>query len=125
MAYTPTGKITINATGAGANSGTITVTGGGGTGGYASPITISGAGTGATWTNATSTTAKGQLKLEGSDADIFVQGKSMKAWMESVERRLAILQPKPELLAKYESLKQAYEHYKTLEAILYDSEEQK
>jgi len=94
-------------------------------GGYTSPITITGAGSGANWTNATSTTtAKGQLKLEGNDADIFVQGKSMKAWMESIEKRLSILEPKPELLAKYESLKQAYEHYKTLEAILYDSEDQ-
>ena len=99
--------------------------GGAGAGGYTSPITITGAGSGATWTNATSTTtAKGQLKLEGNDADIFVQGKSMKAWMESIEKRLSILEPKPELLAKYESLKQAYEHYKTLEAILYDSEDQ-
>jgi len=97
--------------------------GGGGTGGYASPITISGAGTGATWTNATSaTTAKGQLKLEGNDADIFVQGKSMKAWMETVDKRLAILEPKPELLEKYEALQAAYDHYKTLEALLYQEE---
>jgi hypothetical protein len=95
-----------------------------GGGGVSTPITITGAGSGATWTNTTTTTAKGQLKLEGSDADIFVQGKSMKAWMEKVEERLAILEPKPELLEKYASLKQAYEHYKTLEAILYDSEDQ-
>jgi hypothetical protein len=99
----------------------VTIGGGGGTS-YTSPITISGAGSGATWTNATSTTARGQLKLEGNDADIFVQGKSMKAWMEKVEQRLCILEPKPELLAKYESLRQAYEHYKTLEAILYEQE---
>ena len=98
------------------------VTIGGGAGGYTSPITITGAGSGATWTNATRTTAKGQLKLEGSDADIFVQGKSMKAWMESVEQRLSILEPKPELLKKYKALEQAYEHYKTLEAILYEQE---
>jgi hypothetical protein len=100
------------------------IIGGGGTASVPT-FTITGAGSGYTWNNATSTTtAKGQLKLEGNDADIFVQGKSMKAWMESVEQRLAILEPKPELLAKYESLRQAYEHYKTLEAILYDSADQ-
>jgi len=102
--------------GGGAGTSPITITGGGGAG-----VTYS---AGSSWTNATSTTTKGQLKLEGSDADIFVQGKSMKAWMESVEKRLSILEPKPELLSKYKALEQAYEHYKTLEAILYDSADQ-
>jgi len=97
--------------------------GGAGAGGYTSPITITGAGSGATWTNATSTTtAKGQLKLEGNDADIFVQGKSMKAWMESIEKRLSILEPNPELQEKYAALQAAYDHYKTLESLLYEQE---
>ena len=95
---------------------------GGGT--VSTPITIGGggAGSGYTWNTAATTTAKGQIKLEGSDADIFVQGKSMKAWMDAVEQRLCILEPKPELLKKYKALEQAYEHYKTLEAILYEQE---
>ena len=90
-----------------------------------SPITITGSGGGAgpgySW-QGWQANSSGTIKLEGSDADIIVQGKSMKAWMESVEKRLAILDPKPELLEKYQSLKQAYEHYKTLEAILYEQE---
>ena len=86
------------------------------------PTTIGGgAGTGYNWASPNSNT-NSTIKLEGSDADIFVQGKSMKAWMDAVEQRLCILDPKPELLAKYESLRQAYEHYKTLEAILYEQE---
>jgi len=88
-----------------------------------SPITITGgggAGSGYTW-QGSQANSSGTIKLEGSDADIIVQGKSMKAWMEGVEKRLSILEPKPELLAKYESLTQAYEHYKTLEAILYEA----
>jgi len=106
------------------NTGVIIGGGGAGGGGGTNP-TGGGAGTGTTWTNATSTTtAKGQLKLEGNDADIFVQGKSMKAWMESVEKRLSILEPNPELQEKYAALQAAYEHYKTLEAILYDSADQ-
>jgi len=89
-----------------------------------SPITITGgggAGSGYTW-QGSQANSSGTIKLEGSDADIIVQGKSMKAWMDAVEQRLCILEPKPELLEKYQSLKQAYEHYKTLEAILYDQE---
>jgi len=99
----------------------VTIGGGGGAG-YSNPITITGAGSGATWTNATTTTAKGQLKLEGDDADLFVQGKSMKAWMESVEKRLAILEPNLELQEKYSALQDAYDHYKTLESLLYEQE---
>jgi hypothetical protein len=94
---------------------------GGGGGGGTTPITVTGGGAGVTYT-ANPWANNGKIKLEGSDADIFVQGKSMKAWMDAVEQRLCILEPKPELLTKYESLRQAYEHYKTLEAILYEQE---
>jgi hypothetical protein len=114
MATNPYPGVVIG--GGGAGTSPITITGGGGAG-----VTYS---AGTAWTNTATTTAKGQLKLEGNDADIFVQGKSMKAWMETVEQRLAILEPKPELLKKYKALEQAYEHYKTLEAILYDSADQ-
>jgi hypothetical protein len=88
-----------------------------------SPITVGGggAGTGYTWPGSQAKSS-GTIKLEGADADIIVQGKSMKAWMDAVEQRLCILEPKPELLEKYQSLKQAYDHYKTLEAILYEQE---
>lgn len=104
---TPTSSVTIG--GQGVGGGSITT-----------PITIGG-GAGATYT-ANPWASNGTIKLEGSDADIFVQGKSMKAWMEGVEQRLCILEPKPELLKKYKALEQAYEHYKTLEAILYEQE---
>jgi len=90
-------------------------------GGTTTPITIGGAGSGYTWASPNSK-SNGTIKLEGAEADIFVQGKSMKAWMEGVEQRLSILEPKPELLKKYESLQQAYEHYKTLERLLYEQE---
>jgi hypothetical protein len=50
-------------------------------------------------------------------ADIKINGKSLSEFMDRVESRLGILQPKPELLEKFEALKLAYEHYKTLEAL--------
>ena len=86
------------------------------------PITLGGGvGTGYTYSTASNKTSN-SIKLEGLESDIFIQGKSMKAWMNAVEKRLFILEPKPELLKKYKALENAYEHYKTLEAILYEQE---
>jgi C-terminal processing protease CtpA/Prc len=100
------------------------VIGGQGVGGgtVSTPITIGGgAGSGYTWASPNSK-SNGTIKLEGPDSDIFVQGKSMKDWMEKVEQRLAILEPNPELLEKYTALQEAYDHYKTLESLLYEQE---
>jgi len=37
--------------------------------------------------------------------------------LEGIEQRLSILVPDPKKLQQYEALQQAYEHYKTLEAL--------
>jgi hypothetical protein len=82
----------------------------------------SGAGTGYSWaTNAATTTARGQLRLEGEEADLLINDKSLTEWMSRVEERLLILQPKPELLEQYSALKDAYEKYRVLEALCIDS----
>ena len=102
------------------------VIGGAGGGGGGHVYVSNGTGvTGATWasTTATTTTAKGKLKLEGDEADIFINGQSLSDWMSAVDKRLSILVPKPELQEKYEALQAAYDHYKTLEALLYDDQE--
>jgi len=52
-----------------------------------------------------------------ADADIMIGGRSMKKLLEGIEQRLSILVPDPKKLERYEALKQAYEHYKTLEAL--------
>jgi hypothetical protein len=79
--------------------------------------------TNATGTNKFNTVDYGKVNI-GSDGiqmdnetDIKIGSRSLKTFMEKVEQRLAILQPDPELLDKFEALKQAYEHYKTLEAL--------
>lgn len=51
------------------------------------------------------------------DADIMIGGRSMKKILDGIEQRLGILVPDPKKLERYEALKQAYEHYKTLEAL--------
>lgn len=54
------------------------------------------------------------------DGDIKVGGKSLKDFMEVVSQRLNILTPNPELLEKYDALKEAYEHYRILEKLCTD-----
>jgi hypothetical protein len=50
--------------------------------------------------------------------DIIINGVSLSGTLNRINDRLAILQPKPELLEKYANLREAYEHYKTLERLL-------
>jgi hypothetical protein len=56
---------------------------------------------------------QGNLKVRGIDiADAIVR----------IEKRLLILRPDPKLLEKYQSLREAYEHYQTLEALCRDED---
>lgn len=57
------------------------------------------------------------------EGDITVKGKSLSKWMETVEKRLAILQPNPKKLAKFEALQKAYNHYKLLEALCHSEDD--
>jgi hypothetical protein len=57
------------------------------------------------------------------DGDITVKGKSLSKWMETVEKRLAILQPNPKKLKKFEALQKAYDHYKLLEALCHSEDD--
>lgn len=52
-----------------------------------------------------------------------MNGVSLKDLLNGITDRLSILQPKPELLEKYDNLRQAYEHYKTLEALLHQEDD--
>jgi hypothetical protein len=52
--------------------------------------------------------------------DLKVDGKSLKEFMTKMEQRLAILVPDPKKLEKFEALKKAYEHYKTMESLCFD-----
>jgi hypothetical protein len=111
-----TSNITLGSGGA----GTVTMSGAGGSGGTGSVLMAGGAGTNWASTNSAKITTKGHLHLEGEDADIVMNGVSLKEILNGITDRLSILQPKPELLAKYANLREAYEHYKTLEKLLSD-----
>lgn len=78
---------------------------------WSSPYTITGIDT---VSNSNGLHVHGDAEFEG---DIKVKGKSLNDFMETLEKRLAILQPDPEKLEKFEALQKAYAHYKTLEAL--------
>jgi len=51
------------------------------------------------------------------EGDIKIGNRSLKTFMDTMEKRMAILQPDPAKLEKFEALKKAYEHYKHLERL--------
>ena len=72
---------------------------------------------GSQWPPTTGATlgASGKMELRGEGADIDINGKSMKAWMEKVEDRLNILTPNPELEKEWDELRRLGERYRKLE----------
>ena len=93
-------------------------------GGY----TIGNGGTGHVWTTNTTgagtyrlndpaavLTASGRMELKGDGADLTINGKSLKNWMEKVEERLNILTPNPELEKEWDELRRLGERYRKLE----------
>lgn len=104
---------------------TVTTAGGGGSGGLAGAIGAGGTGgTGYYNTNAFPDTSyfnmNSSQKEHGvirADRDVIIDGRSMRDFMESMEKRMAILVPDPRKLEHFQSLQKAYAHYKTLEAL--------
>lgn len=95
---------TIGAGGA-IGSNTIYTTTTTGTGGYnwnigAAPTTIS---------------QGGRMSLQGKDADIDINGRSMSDWMAKVEERLNMLTRNPELEKEWDELRRLGERYRKLE----------
>jgi hypothetical protein len=91
------------------------LSGGSGGSGYTYPTT----GTGASnpWI-ATGTNASNTLSVQGDaefDGDITVKGRSLAEFMESVEQRLNILRPNPDLEAEWDQLRELGEQYRELE----------
>lgn len=57
----------------------------------------------------------GKMSLRGENADLDINGKSLKSWMEKVEERLNILTPNIELEAEWDELRELGERYRELE----------
>ena len=107
------GNITL--TGSGYSPASMIVTGGYSGTGY----TLNTSATNGTWATASGTSTpsiqvKGNAEFEGK---VMINGADIAETLRTIQDRLSILIPDPARLEKYEALKQAYEHYKTLEAL--------
>ena len=96
------GGYTIGATGTSPNN-TVWTTNTTGAGSYRinDPAAVLGAG--------------GRMELKGDSADLTINGKSLKCWMEKVEERLNILTPNSELEKEWDELRRLGERYRKLE----------
>lgn len=83
--------------------------------------------TGSSWTTAATNGSgnSGSLQVSG-DAEfkgkVKINGQDLVETLQAIQDRLAILVPDPTRLEKYEALRQAYEHYKTLEALCIETD---
>lgn len=59
--------------------------------------------------------SSGKLCLTGDNADIEINGQSLKQTLEAINSRLGILTPNPELEKEFEELRELAERYKELE----------
>ena len=93
--------------------------------GYGGAYTLNTASTNGTWSTTNpyvtvGATSKSALQVQGDaefKGNVTINGQNLAETLSGIQARLAILIPDPKLLDKYEALKQAYEHYKTLEAL--------
>lgn len=74
-------------------------------------------GTDTTYSMDTSTVTMGSFTYDDNfgNSEYF---QHIQEQLDAINERLAILQPNPEHLEKYEALRNAYEHYKTLERLI-------
>jgi hypothetical protein len=62
----------------------------------------------------------GKIELKGKNADITINSKSLKEFMEAMEQRLNWLQPNPALEKDWEELKALGDAYRELEKHIND-----
>lgn len=67
------------------------------------------------WSVGTSITQSATMELKGKDADIVVNGRSLMDAIDTLEQRLNILVPNPELEAEWDELKELGDRYRELE----------
>lgn len=99
-------------------SGTIQISGSGANvlGGNINPNTVwTTTGTGYAWNTPMQVDQGGKIALQGDKADVEINGKSLKSWMERVEERLNMLTPNPELEKDWDDLRRLGDRYRKLE----------
>jgi hypothetical protein len=80
-----------------------------------SPYTFSAGTNTSPWFNQTTSS---KIKLDGADADIVINGRSLTNTLQALEERLNILVPNTQLEKEWNELKQLGDQYRKLEADL-------
>ena len=117
------------------NTGVGGFGGGGGSGGAGMYLANNGAGAGTGWTTVSNTnpvsTAVLSIMAQG-DGDAMIKTKKntinldeMATLMETLKERLLMLTPNFEKMEQYPALKEAYDHYKLIEALCVSNQEEK
>lgn len=65
----------------------------------------------------------GKMRISGDDADIEINGISLKQTLEDIQQRMAILQPNPELEKEFKELREIRQQYIKLERNLLEKKE--
>lgn len=65
----------------------------------------------------------GKMRISGDDADIEINGISLKQTLEDIQQRMAILQPNPELEKEFKELREIRQKYMQLERNLLEKKE--
>lgn len=97
--------------------GGFTATGLGGAGTSGGPYTIN-SGAGINNASPWATNASTKIQLQGDDADIEINGKSLARTIQALEERLNVLVPNPELEKEWDELKKLGDKYRKLETEL-------
>jgi len=71
-------------------------------------------------TNLTDLSSSGKISIKGENADLDINGVSLKDFMQRVEQRLAILTPDSRLEAEWEELRVLGDRYRELEKEIND-----
>jgi hypothetical protein len=79
------------------------------------PIYTTGTGVSSPWVSNNST---GKLNLDGDQADVVINGKSLTKTLQALEERLNILVPNPKLETEWAELRQLGDKYRAVEADL-------
>jgi len=65
----------------------------------------------------------GKMRITGEEADIEINGISLKQTLEDIQQRMAILQPNPELEKEFKELREIRQKYMQLERNLLEKKE--
>jgi hypothetical protein len=60
--------------------------------------------------------ASTKIRLDGPEADIEINGESLTGMLKTIEQRLTILRPNPELESEWEELRKLGDAYRALES---------